>query len=66
MDKLFTIIGFVGLIVFIGLVMSLPTWLLWNACLLPAIDGLHEISWLQAWGINILFAGWFKTTVSQK
>jgi hypothetical protein len=55
------------LIVFIGLVLSLPIWLLWNSCLVPAIDGIHEITWLQAWGLNILCTGLFKdTSVSKK
>lgn len=50
----------VALIVFLGLLLSLPIWLLWNSCLVPAIDGVHEIGWMQAWGLNILFTGLFK------
>lgn len=63
------IYGFVGLIVVIviyGLIASLPVWLLWNYCLLGAIDGIHEISWLQAWGILVLFSLLFKTTQTEK
>ena len=50
----------VALVVFLGLLLSLPIWLLWNSCLVPAVDGVHEITWLQAWGLNILFTGLFK------
>lgn len=49
-------------IVVIGLILSLPVMLLWNHALVPAVSGLHEIGWLQAWGILILFGILFKTT----
>lgn len=47
--------------VVLGLLMSLPVMWLWNGCLVPAINGTHEISWLQAWGILILFSFLFKS-----
>lgn len=56
------IVGMVVLIVLLGLFLSLPIWLLWNSCLVPAINGVNEISWLQAWGLNILCTGLFKET----
>lgn len=56
----------VGLVVFFGLLFSLPVMLLWNACLVPAIPGLAQISWLQAWGIMILCSFLFKNTTSTK
>lgn len=56
----------VGLIVFFGLLFSLPVMLLWNACLVPAIPGIAQVSWLQAWGILILCGLLFKPTVSNK
>lgn len=56
----------VGLIVFFGLLFSLPVMLLWNAALVPAIPGLMQIGWLQAWGILILCGFLFKPTVSNK
>lgn len=55
-----------GLIVFLGLLFSLPVMLLWNIALVPAIPGLAEIGWLQAWGILILCSFLFKPTVSNK
>ena len=55
------IVGMITLIVLLGLFLSLPIWLLWNSCLVPAVDGVHEIGWLQAWGLNILCTGLFKS-----
>lgn len=59
------IVGLVAIIVILGLVLSLPIWILWNSCLVGAIDGVREITWLQAWGINVLFAGLFKANIRQ-
>ena len=44
-----------GLVLFLGLLTSLPVFLLWNGCLVGAIDGVHEIGWFQAWGLTMLF-----------
>ncbi len=51
-------------IVFFGLLFSLPVMLLWNACLVPAIPGIAQIGWLQAWGILILCGTLFKSSCS--
>lgn len=53
-----------GVIVFLGLLFSLPVMLLWNACLVPAIPGIQTIGWLQAWGIMILCGFLFKNTTN--
>lgn len=42
-------------IVIIGALLMLPVAWLWNACLVGTIAGVHEITWLQAWGIYVLF-----------
>lgn len=55
-----------GLIIFFGLLFSLPVMLLWNIALVPAIPGLAEIGWLQAWGILILCGFLFKPTITSK
>lgn len=55
-----------GLIVFFGLLFSLPVMLLWNIALVPAIPGLAEIGWLQAWCILILCGFLFKPTITTK
>lgn len=64
MEIIFKIIGFIAMIVVLGLIMSYPVMLLWNQCLVPAIPAIHEIEWLQAWGIMFLFAMLFKSDVS--
>lgn len=56
----------VGIVVVLGLLFSYPIMLLWNGCLVPAVDGVKEIGWLQAWGLMILFGLLFKTSVSSK
>lgn len=50
----------VGVVVFFGLLFSLPVMWLWNACLVAAIPGVKEIGWLQAWGIMVLCGLLFK------
>jgi hypothetical protein len=58
-----------GVIIFgalVGLVFSFPVMLLWNGCLVPAVTGINEISWLQAWGLMILVNIFFKLSVSSK
>ena len=68
MDLLVKVVGLlaaaVGLIVFFGLLFSLPVMWLWNIALVPAIPGLAQIGWLQAWGILILCGLLFKPSHS--
>jgi sterol desaturase/sphingolipid hydroxylase (fatty acid hydroxylase superfamily) len=59
------VIGIVGL-VFLSFLLSWPVYMLWNGCLVGAIDGIKEVTWMQAWGINILAGFLFKTTTSSK
>jgi hypothetical protein len=40
---------------------SWPVYMLWNGCLISAVDGVHEITWLQAWGISALCSFLFKS-----
>jgi hypothetical protein len=56
----------VGIVVVLGLLFSYPVMLLWNGCLVPAVDGIKEIGLLQAWGLMILFGILFKSTVTKK
>ena len=68
MHKFLTFISFICLLLFVacvlGLLLAYPTMLLWNGCLVPAISVLSEITWLQAWGINIIMSIWFKASLS--
>ena len=56
------IVGFIVLLVGLSFLFSWPIWMLWNGCLVGAVDGVHQITWLQAWGISILCAFLFKPT----
>lgn len=58
------LIAAVAVIVFFGLLFSLPVMWLWNAALVPAIPGLVQIGWLQAWGILILCGLLFKPSIA--
>ena len=58
--KLLTVIGGIALLVFLSFILSWPVMMLWNGCLIGAVDGVHEVTWLQAWGINILIGIMFK------
>jgi hypothetical protein len=53
-------------LLFLSFLLSWPVMVLWNNCLVPAIPGVHEIEWLQAWGLQFLCGILFKTTVSKK
>ena len=69
MEKVFVIVGEVvtGLLglLLLSFLLSWPVYLLWNGCLVGAVAGANEVSWLQAWGLNILCGMLFKTTVSK-
>ena len=59
------ILGFIGLIIIIGMILALPTMWLWD-WIMPKYFGLREITWLDAWGVNILSGILFKSTNSSK
>jgi hypothetical protein len=50
----------------IGAAVIAVVWWLWNNCLVGALDGVHEIGILQAWGITFLLGILFKSSVSRK
>jgi len=61
-----TVVGSVAAILVISFLLSWPVMMLWNGCLVGAIDGVREIGWLQAWGLQFLLNLMFKSTVSTK
>lgn len=69
MDKalivLFSIVGSIATVLFISFLLAWPVFMLWNGCLVDAVSGVKEITWLQAWGITILCNFLFKTSVSK-
>lgn len=66
LEGLFVIIGAIAFLVFISFLLSWPVYMLWNGCLVDAVTGIKEVTWMQAWGINILSGILFKTTVNNK
>lgn len=70
MEKLFEIViavlGGLTFLVFLSFLLSWPVYMLWNGCLVDAIAGVKEVTWMQAWGLNILAGFLFKTTISSK
>ena len=54
------------IVLFLSFVMSWPVMALWNGCLVDAVQGVKEITWLQAWGLTVLFSLLFKTHTSSK
>ena len=49
-----TAIGAILFVVGITFLLSWPVMALWNGCLVPAVDGVHEVTLLQAWGLSVL------------
>jgi hypothetical protein len=61
--------GFVGVIaigLFLSFLLAWPVMELWNQCLVPAVDGVKEIGWLQAWGLQALVNLLFKMSIVNK
>lgn len=70
MEKLTVMIGAIVVailgLVLLSFLLSWPVYMLWNGCLVGAVAGVSEVTWLQAWGISILCGLLFKTTVNSK
>lgn len=52
------------MLVILGILMAWPVQILWNACLIQAVDGLNPITFWQALGINVLCSILFKNSSS--
>ena len=51
---------------FVSLLLAWPVMMLWNGCLVPAMDGVKQIGWLQAWGLQFLINMLFKVSIVNK
>jgi hypothetical protein len=60
------VIGGIALLVFVSFLLSWPVYMLWNGCLVGAVAGVSEVTWLQAWGLQFLCALLFKSTLTTK
>jgi len=58
------IVTFTSIVLLLSFLLSWPVMMLWNGCLVDAVDGVHEITWLQAWGISSLFGMLFRSYTS--
>ncbi len=56
--------GIAGMLA-LSFLMSWPIYMLWNGCLVDAVTGVREVTWLQAWGITVLCSFLFKTSVTK-
>jgi hypothetical protein len=70
MEKIVAIVGAVVIaiagLLLLSFLLSWPVYMLWNGCLVSAVAGVSEVTWLQAWGITILCGFLFKTTATTK
>jgi hypothetical protein len=62
-EAFITIISALAFLVFLSFLLSWPVFMLWNGCLVDAIEGVKEVTWMQAWGLNLLSGILFKATV---
>jgi len=51
---------------FVAFLLAWPVMELWNGCLVPAVDGVKQIGWLQAWGLQFLINMLFKASIVNK
>ena len=63
MTKIFAVVlGGLGMLLALSFLLSWPVWMLWNGCLVGAVAGVSEVTWLQAWGLTVLCGFLFKTS----
>jgi hypothetical protein len=69
MEKIIIVVGavFGGIVglVLLSFLLSWPVYMLWNGCLVGAVAGVSEVTWLQAWGLTVLCGFLFKTSVQK-
>jgi len=65
MEKLMTASGVIAIAALVAIIAAWPVQLLWNSCLVPAVESVHPIGFWQALGITVLFNILFKPTTSK-
>jgi hypothetical protein len=66
MDKVIVVLAALVFAVFLSFLLSWPVMMLWNGCLVDAVTGVKEVTWLQAWGLNMLVGIMFKPSTEHK
>lgn len=62
LENLFKSLAVILVAIFVTILFAWPVQILWNLALAPAIDGIHQISFWQALGINLLATILFKSS----
>jgi hypothetical protein len=57
------VVSIVGILA-LSFLLSWPVYMLWNGCLVGAVAGVSQVTWLQAWGLTVLCGFLFKSNVS--
>ena len=65
MNKLEILGSAIGVLLVTAVILAWPTQLLWNYCLVGAVNGVNPIGFWQALGITFLFNRLFKSTNSK-
>jgi len=61
-----TFVGLIATRLLLSFLLAWPVMELWNQCLVPAVGGIKEIGWLQAWGLQFLVNLLFKMSIVNK
>jgi len=61
-----TFVGLIATRLLLSFLLAWPVMELWNQCLVPAVVGVKEIGWLQAWGLQFLVNLLFKMSIVNK
>jgi hypothetical protein len=66
MEKIVLVAFGIAGFLLLSFLLSWPVYMLWNGCLVDAITGVNEVTWLQAWGISILTGLLFRPSFGTK
>jgi hypothetical protein len=66
MGKLEVVLAALGVLAVTAVILAWPTQLLWNGCLVGAVDGINPIGFWQALGLNFLFGILIKPNSNSK
>ncbi|CAB4125401.1 hypothetical protein UFOVP54_130 [uncultured Caudovirales phage] len=66
MEKVGLVLAALGMLSVTAIVLAWPTQLLWNGCLVGAVDGINPIGFWQALGLNFLFGILIKPNSNNK
>lgn len=60
-----SLVGNIIILLLVASVLALPVLFLWNTCLVPAVDGINHIGFLQSIGLSLLTSMLFKSSTSK-